>query len=307
MRLPPVSPVVYRRITLVALVALGIIIVTGAAVRLTGSGLGCSDWPTCEQDRFVAPLEYNAMIEFLNRLFTGFVSLAVAVAVLGSLVRVPRRRDLTWWSLGLVVGVLAQIVLGAVVVKFELTPIAVIAHFLVSMVLVWNAVVLHERAAGGGGRAVPRVAPPVVWCGRALVVVATLVLVAGTVVTATGPHGGDEDAERLTFDISAVARNHAVLAWVLLALTIVTLGLAYRGGVTRDAKSRGALLVVAVLVQGAIGYTQYFNGVPPLLVALHVVGSVIVWVAVLRVHLGFFERPSLPTERSGLPADTLGA
>lgn len=299
MRLPPVSPVAYRRITLVALVALSIIILTGAAVRLTGSGLGCSDWPTCEQDKFVAPLEYNAMIEFLNRLFTGLVSVAVAVAVLGSLGRVPRRRDLTWWSLGLVAGVLAQILLGAVVVKFELTPIAVIAHFLVSMVLVWNAVVLHERAAAGSGRAVPRVAPSVVWLGRALVAVATLVLVAGTVVTATGPHGGDENAERLTFDISLVARNHAVLAWLLLTLTIVTLGLAYRGGVSRDVKNRGALLVVAVLVQGAIGYIQYFNGVPPLLVAAHVVGSIIVWVAVLRVHLGFFERPDLPAERSG--------
>ncbi|OWY59411.1 hypothetical protein B7486_74705, partial [cyanobacterium TDX16] len=105
MRLPRSSPTAYRRITLAALLALCGIVVTGAAVRLTGSGLGCSDWPTCEDDRLVAPLEYHAMVEFVNRTITGFVSVAVILAVLGSLVRVPRRRDLTWWSLGLVAGV----------------------------------------------------------------------------------------------------------------------------------------------------------------------------------------------------------
>ena len=107
------SPEAYRRVTLFALISLVVIIVSGGAVRLTGSGLGCSEWPTCESGRVVAPLEYHAWIEFGNRLFTGLVSVAVILAVLGSFVRVPRRRDLTWWSLGLVAGVLAQIVLGA--------------------------------------------------------------------------------------------------------------------------------------------------------------------------------------------------
>ena len=135
-RLPRVSPRAYRRITLLALCAQVFIMVTGAAVRLTGSGLGCSDWPTCEQDRLVAPFEYHAMIEFLNRTITGLVSIAVIAAVLGSLLRAPRRADLTWWSLGLVAGVVGQIVLGGLTVLFELQPPFVIAHFLLSMVLV---------------------------------------------------------------------------------------------------------------------------------------------------------------------------
>src|SRR3954452_7181028 len=124
----------YRRITCGALVAVTIIIVTGAAVRLTGSGLGCPDWPTCARGRVVAPFEYHAMVEFVNRTVTGLVSVAVALAVLGSLLRTPRRRDLTRWSLGLVAGVVAQIVLGGVTVLLELTPPIVMAHFVLSLV-----------------------------------------------------------------------------------------------------------------------------------------------------------------------------
>jgi cytochrome c oxidase assembly protein subunit 15 len=160
-RLPRLSPRAYQRITIVALVALVFIIVTGAAVRLTGSGLGCSDWPTCEENSLVAPLEYHAMIEFVNRLITGLVSAAVIVAVLGSLIRQPRRRDLTWWALGLVAGVIGQIVLGGLTVLFELRPPFVIAHFVLSMVLVWNAVVLHQRGRYASVASLPVVAPRV--------------------------------------------------------------------------------------------------------------------------------------------------
>src|SRR5687768_8308296 len=113
------TPAAYRRVTLAAVLALGFIIVSGAAVRLTGSGLGCPDWPTCADGRVVAPLEYHAMVEFVNRTVTGLVSVAVMVAVLGSLVRRPRRSDLVWLSLGLVAGVAAQIVLGGLVVLFD--------------------------------------------------------------------------------------------------------------------------------------------------------------------------------------------
>ena len=141
------SPARYRSITGTALVALVVIVITGAAVRLTGSGLGCSDWPTCEEDQLIADLEAHAMIEFVNRLITGVVSVAVIAAVLGSFFRRPRRRDLTWLSVGLVAGVIGQIVLGAFVVLTHLNPWLVLGHFLLSMVLVANAVALHARAA----------------------------------------------------------------------------------------------------------------------------------------------------------------
>ncbi len=113
MRLPRLSPRAYERITLFALFALAFIIVTGAAVRLTGSGLGCSQWPACENGQVIAPLEYHPMVEFGNRLVTGLVSIAVVLAALGAVFRSPRRRDLIWLSLGLVASIPAQAVLGA--------------------------------------------------------------------------------------------------------------------------------------------------------------------------------------------------
>ena len=291
MRLPRLSPRAYQRITLLALIALAFIIVTGAAVRLTGSGLGCSDWPTCEENQLVAPLEYHAMIEFVNRTITGLVSLAVMLAVLGSLVRVPKRRDLTWWSLGLVAGVIAQIVLGGLTVLFELKPAFVIGHFLLSIVLVWNAVVLHERAGHDGSKGLPLVPARIRTLGRALVAAAAVVLVTGTIVTGTGPHGGDQDVERLPYDIGEVARIHSVSAWIFLALVVWTLVELRRSGSPIEVARRAGMLVGVVVLQGTIGYIQYFTGVPPWLVTLHVLGSVLVWIAALRFDLGLVARP----------------
>src|SRR6187200_1301488 len=140
------TPSRYRAITIAALFALMAIIVSGAAVRLTGSGLGCADWPACSSARFIDVSTRHAAIEQVNRLFTGLVSVAVIAAVLGSLWRVPRRRDLTWLSLGLVAGVIGQIVLGGITVLVDLHPVAVQSHMLLSQALVAVAVVLLRRA-----------------------------------------------------------------------------------------------------------------------------------------------------------------
>ena len=290
-RLPRLSPRAYRRITLLALCAQIFITVSGAAVRLTGSGLGCSDWPTCEDNRIVAPFEYHAMIEFVNRTVTGLVSVAVILAVLGSFARVPRRRDLTWWSLGLVAGVIGQIVLGGLTVLFELKPPFVIAHFALSMVLLWNSFVLHHRAAFADGPALPVVAPTVRRLGRALVVGAGITLFTGTIVTGTGPHGGDETVERLPFLLVTVARVHSLVVWAFLILTVVTLVVLRRTGSPRDVDLRVKALVAAIVVQGAIGYVQYFTGVPPGLVIVHIVGSIAVWLCTLSFDLSLTARP----------------
>lgn len=286
MRLPRLSPATYRRITLLALVALGFIIVTGAAVRLTGSGLGCPDWPTCDQGRVVAPLESHALIEFVNRTITGLVSLAVIAAVLGSLVRTPRRRDLTWLSLGLVAGVIAQIVLGGITVLTDLHPASVQGHFVLSMVIVWNAVVLHHRAGQPDGERRALTPPGVARLARAVVVLSALAIVAGTVVTGTGPHGGDEQARRFGFAIASVARLHGVIVMVLLAVTLVLADQVLRRGRAPAAVGQAveAFLVVAVL-QAAVGYVQYFSDVPVLLVGAHVLGSVLVWIAAVHLDL----------------------
>lgn len=295
-RSPRLSPRAYQRITLAALIALVAIIITGAAVRLTGSGLGCSDWPKCEDDRLVAPLEYHAMVEFVNRTITGFVSVVVILAVLGSLLRTPRRRDLTWLSIGLVAGVIGQIVLGGLTVLFELRPPFVIAHFVLSLVLVWNAVVLYRRAGTDGSRPLPVVAPRVRNLGRALVVVASAVVLSGTIVTGTGPHGGDEEVARLSFDLESVARVHSLFAWALLVLTIVTLATLHRRGAPLDVVRAARVLTATILIQGAIGYIQYFTGVPPWLVLAHIAGSVAVFIAVLWFDLSLVARPTEDAE-----------
>ncbi len=280
-----VSPTAYRSITLFALVALVIIIVSGAAVRLTGSGLGCPDWPTCANDRVVAPVRYHAMVEFVNRIFTGIVSVAVILAALGSLARRPRRRDLTYLSLGLVAGVFAQVLLGGLTVRSKLTPPVVMAHFLLSMVLVANAVVLHRRAGRDDGEVVQSTRSWLRSATHVLVSVAAVVIVTGTVVTGAGPHGGDENVRRLGFAVPTVARIHGVSELVLLTLTLALVWRARRIQAPPAVIAALNTLVLVEVAQGFIGYMQYLLGVPELLVGVHVLGAVLVWVSVLEVAL----------------------
>jgi cytochrome c oxidase assembly protein subunit 15 len=297
----PISPEAYRRITFVALFALGAIIVTGAAVRLTGSGMGCPTWPQCEDGSLVprGATGEHGWIEFLNRLVTGLVSVTVALAVLGSRRRRPRRDDLTRWSWGLVGGVFAQALLGGLVVILHVTPIAVAGHYLLSAVLMWNAVVLHHKASEPEGHRRPRATPQLLQRARALVALAGLVLVTGTVVTGAGPHGGDEAADRLPFDVSTVARIHSLAVWAFLAVVLVVLAGLERGDADPAVRGRGRVLAGLIAAQGGLGYLQYFTGVPEILVGGHVLGSVLVWVAALRFHLALTEPIPAP---GGAPA-----
>jgi cytochrome c oxidase assembly protein subunit 15 len=296
------SPRQYRAATFASLVSLAIIVETGALVRLTDSGLGCVDWPNCSQERFIEVSNSHQAVEQLNRLFTGVVAIAVILAVLGSLVRVPKRRDLTWLSLGLVAGVVGQIVLGGITVLTDLHPAAVQGHFLLSMVILANAIVLHRRAAEPSARFEPLVPRSVRRHVEAILGLLGVVIVAGTVVTGTGPHGGDEAAPRFGFDISSVARLHGLSMIVTLA---AVLALAWRLR-TSERRSWRVLqepltaLFVVMVIQGAIGYAQYFNGVPVVLVALHIAGSVAVWwvawLLLLACRHALPEAPTTPGE-----------
>lgn len=289
------SPAAYRRVTLLAVVALFFIVVTGGAVRLTGSGLGCPDWPTCDNDRLIAPWEYHAMVEFVNRVVTGFVSIIVVVAVLGSLRRTPRRRDLTRYSLGLVAGVLGQIVLGGLTVLFHLAPSLVMGHFLLSMVLLWCAVVLHHRA-GRRDDDVIVVAhdPELVRVSRVVIAAAAVAIVLGTVVTASGPHGGDETAVRLGVDPREAARLHGISVIVLLVLVLYTVWGMKRTQAPAPLLRRAEILVGVLVAQTAVGYAQYFTGVPALLVGIHIAGAAAVWVAVVWFRVGVGDRARVP-------------
>lgn len=293
------SPSAYRRVTLVALVLLAAIIVSGGAVRVTGSGLGCPDWPTCADGKLAPQLFQesagHATIEYVNRLVTGLVSVVVIVAVLGSLARTPRRRDLVWLSAGLVAGVVGQIVLGGITVLTDLHPVAVQSHFLLSLVIVTCAVTLHWRAGREPDPSAPPVPRVVRTASRLTLALLVPAIVAGTVLTGTGPHGGDPEAQRFALDPRRVAQVHGVAVELFTAAMLATLVMAWRRGVSLRALRRGSVAVAVAIAQSALGYTQYLTGVPALLVGLHILGATAVWMAVLRWHIGLGE--GLPQPR----------
>ena len=270
------TPIGFRRMARFAQGALIGIVLTGSWVRLTGSGLGCSDWPECNTERFVDVSSWHAAIEQVNRLLTGVVAAAVVVAVLGSFVVRPVPRHARALAASLVVGVLAQVVIGAYVVWTGLNPWSNMAHFLVSAVLVVLATLLvrvsQHDSSRQGGSATPRVIALLFGCATALAVVT------GTVVTGSGPHAGDENAIRMGFDIRHVVRIHSASVWVtVLVLTLIALGVKRR----RESGVFGPLSITvgAFLAQGFVGYVQYFADIPAALVALHIAGSVAVTVA----------------------------
>lgn len=281
-----ISPARFVQFARWALWSLTAIIFTGASVRLTGSGLGCSDWPQCEEDQFVASLEYHAMIEFVNRLVTGVVAVSVILAVLGSVRRVPKRNDLVWWSAGLVAGVIAQVILGALLVKTELDPRFTMGHFLLSMVLLWNAVVLLEKARADVDPAPPGREPrPLRAWTRLLFGSVAVLLVTGSIVTGSGPHSGSDEPEvaaRLPFLVRDVTRIHSITALTVLALLLWTVRRAHLAG--DGARREDAMRVMTLLVaQGAVGYWQYFTGVPVVLVFVHIVLASLTWIQVVKL------------------------
>jgi cytochrome c oxidase assembly protein subunit 15 len=278
-----VSQKTFRAVLGTALGSLSVIIFTGALVRLTGSGLGCSDWPRCNSTKFVDVSTGHTLIEQANRLFTGVVSFSVIAAVLLAYFRTPRRKDLVLLAWGLVVGVLVQIVIGGIVVLTGLNPYANMAHFLVSLVLVANAFVLYRRSGDQPVTYFREGPARIVVAIRLVAVSSALALVTGTVVTATGPHAGDENAVRFGFALTSVARVHSVTVLITIALIIF---LAVRAKqMNGDSSTRDAVqaLLLAAVFQGAVGYVQYFNGVPVVLVAVHIVGAIALWFAVCNL------------------------
>lgn len=269
-----------------------IIVLSGSMVRLTGSGLGCDDWPNCNSQKFVDVSSTHAAIEQLNRLFTGLVSLSVVLAVLMAYFRVPRRRDLVLLAWSLVAGVAAQIVIGGIVVLTGLHPLWNMAHFLVSMVLVTCAFLLERSSRLASVSRTWRTVPQGLRRVHAFLLgAAAVAITTGTVVTATGPHAGDENAERLGFELRDVARVHSTSVIICVALLAWLMWHSARmqgRDVASLRQALGTFAFVAVL-QGAIGYAQYFTGVPVLLVVLHIAGATAFWLAACNV--AFSPRP----------------
>ena len=296
------STAVLRRIALAGVLASAGIILTGAAVRLSQSGLGCPDWPACTATSVVAggttgdPLIHR-WIEFGNRLVTvAIFVVAVTVCVAGWRFRDGsgrRRRDLAWLAAAQPAAIVLQAVLGGIVVLTRLNPVWVSVHFLASMALVAAAVALYVRCGEGSAPARPLVRPEVRLLAGGMVAVVALMLAAGTVVTGTGPLAGARSVARYQLPLSGVTQLHADIGWLLGGLVIaLVLGLRLSGAPGR-AMRLGWLLLALVGLQGAIGYIQYFTGLPAGLVWVHVAGSVLIWITALLLLFALRERGAL--------------
>ena len=275
------SPATVSRLALANVVANGLIVVTGGAVRLTGSGLGCPTWPRCTEDSFVTTeeLAVHGVIEFGNRTLTGVLG-AIALAVLVAVFRSPRR-DLRPLAVLSFLGIAAQALLGGVTVLTELNPWTVAAHFLVSMALVALATVLWLRSREPGvGR--PLVRRPLALLVGGIAAVTAVVLVLGTLVTGSGPHSGDVDendvptGDRMPFDVELISQLHADAVFLLLGLTAALLVALHATDAPGRLRGAARDLLVVQLAQGLVGYVQYFTDLPIALVLAHMLGAVLI-------------------------------
>ena len=282
-----ISPATYSRVALVALAALTLIVFTGSAVRLTGSGLGCPDWPKC-YGRTIAPLETHAVIEYVNRLLSALVGVAALAAGALALARRPFRRDLAVLGWLLPLGVVAQAVLGGFTVRHHLKPGFVMAHFGLSMLILIAAVALAWRARhepGSRPRARDRVST---WAVRLLLALGALTVFAGTAATAAGPHAGGMEGQtinRLDFKGAATLdwaiHQHGRMATVLGVAVVVVWLLLIRRGAEPELRRAVAVTLGLVAAQGAIGIVQYVLALPAELVWLHVALASLTWLALL--------------------------
>jgi cytochrome c oxidase assembly protein subunit 15 len=282
-----ISPSRYAQVTLVALAALSLIVLTGAAVRLTGSGLGCPDWPKCYGGT-TPPLEYHAVIEYGNRLLTGFVGFAVIAASVLAFIRRPYRWHLALFGALLPLGVLGQAILGALVVKHHLAPGLVMGHFILSMVLLDAAFALawcsryepHERRRSRDWLGV--------WAVRALIPLGQLTILAGTIATASGPHAGDHEGElvkRFTFEgtgtLEWVVQRHAAVAAIYGLAAVGVWFLLRRPAGDRRALGPLTLVIGLLALQGAIGGAQWALELPAGIVWAHIAVALCNWLAML--------------------------
>jgi cytochrome c oxidase assembly protein subunit 15 len=272
-----------KPLTLALLISQAAIVVTGGAVRLTGSGLGCPTWPECTPGSYL-PVEnqiegvFHSWIEFGNRLLT-FVLVLFALATLIAVFRAGRK-DLRILAAGQFLGIFGQGVLGGITVLTNLHPLSVASHFLLSTILIAAATSLHSRRKGPAvktgvsGRLNTYSKTHITW--------SALVIVLGTIVTASGPHAGDIDAPRLDLRIQDATRMHSFSVIVLMLLTIAFY---FQKDISTLTKRRIQIFFGISLAQGALGYIQYFLGVPELLVGLHLLGTTLVWIAAWRIWL----------------------
>jgi len=304
LRINPRGFLLLSRISLATVV---LNVATGAAVRLTGSGLGCPDWPTCSHERLTPPLSLHPVIEFGNRMVVTALVISCAVTYVASFFRDPGRRDLRWMSGGLILGILGESVLGAVVVYSKLNAYVVMVHFMVGIALLSVAVELCLRAAHGPGRGTLVVTTRVRNLTRLYLVLLSMAVAAGTATTGAGPHAGGQGAKRVDIGLSDMTRIHAETVWVTVIVLLVVLYTSWKSDAPARIQESGRVLLGVMVVQGMIGYTQYFTHLPSLLVGIHVVGAVAVFSTALWFHHGLSDHRAEDIATTGAGSDGSGA
>jgi heme a synthase len=279
------------------------IVITGGAVRLTGSGLGCPTWPTCTSSSFVPSqaLGVHAAIEYGNRMFSFVVSAVAIFAVVVALMQRPRRRRVTRLAILAFGGIPAQGVLGGLTVLTGLNPWLVAAHFMLSMAVLAAAYAFWRSTFEPDGPSLVSVPGPLRTLAFAVTAASLAVLIAGTIVTGSGPHAGDAEVARNGLDPRMIAQVHADLVFLLLGLVVAAL-LAFRAVDARPAVVRTAWLLGIVLAQGLVGFVQYATNLPIVLVAAHMAGACAVWLATLSVLYATRTRAALPVPDRALVA-----
>ncbi|MDX6362686.1 heme A synthase [Streptomyces sp. NPDC058274] len=300
------APRTVRRAALAALAMAVVIVVTGGAVRLTGSGLGCPTWPKCTDDSLTttSAMGFHGVIEFGNRMLTYVLCAAVGWAIIAARSQKPWRRGLTRLGWAQFWIVMSNAVLGGIVVLVGLNPYTVAAHFLLSTALITVATVMWQRTREGDAEPRPLVGRAVQQLVWFLVVAAVLLIAVGTVVTGAGPHAGDSSkVNRIPLDWETVAKLHSVLAWIVVTLTFALWFVLKAVDAPKGPLDRTRDLFLILLGQGVIGYVQYFTDLPEALVGLHMFGSCLVWIGVVRVLLALRERPLTVADLPGPAAE----
>nr|WP_306967964.1 COX15/CtaA family protein [Streptomyces afghaniensis] len=300
------EPRTVQRAALSAIVMSVLIVVTGGAVRLTGSGLGCPTWPKCTADSLTATsaMGFHGAIEFGNRMLTYVLCAAVGWAIIAARSQKPHRRGLTRLGWAQFWIVMSNAVLGGIVVLVGLNPYTVAAHFVATSALIAVATVMWQRTREGDAAPRPLVGKAVQQLVWFLVAAAVLLILVGTVVTGAGPHAGDSsEVERMPVDWETVSKLHAVLAWIVVTLTFALWFVLKAVDAPRSPLNRTRELFLILLAQGVIGYVQYFTDLPEILVGLHMLGSALMWIWVLRVVLSLRERPEVVADVPGPAAE----
>ena len=272
-----------RPLALASLILNAVLVVTGGAVRLTGSGLGCPTWPRCTDESYTttAAMGIHGAIEFGNRLLGVLIGLVALATFIAALVERPRRRSQARLAFVLGLGVVAQGAVGGVTVLTGLNPWIVGMHFVISMVMTGGAYVLWKRTAEPDAPREPAVPAPLRTLARITAVVSVAVILVGVVVTGSGPHAGDAETPRNGLDPTTISQVHADLVFLLIGLSVALwFALRAAGAPPVAVRAAGALILVE-LAQGLIGFVQYFTHLPVILVGFHMLGAVVVWVATL--------------------------